>query len=290
VIGLIRILVVAIWWAGMAVIFGSALLLVRRRPQTPGMAHPGTSGPVPGRGRGQQVRLVARFLLLVIAGSALVYGIMAAVGLLAVHGGPVIDKPFFHWLTTHRIHSWKSVMTRATKIGDTWTVRGAAVAAAVCLAVSWRRLRWLPPVALAMLTVVHRGLIKAIHLTDPRIGPPGHLHGTFPSGGSERAIVFYGLIAYLLWREFSGRRQTAIWAGAVVAALGFSEGYSRLYLGMHWLTDVLSGWLCGAALLVVFISAVQLIAGPVRPRDQRDIAVPLQAGSPSATVAAENVP
>ena len=287
---MIRILVVAIWWAGIAVIFGAGLLLVRRCPPTPGTVQRGTSGPVPGRGSGQQIRLVARFLLLVIAGSALVYGIMAVVGLLAVHGGPVLDKPFFHWLTTHRIHSWKSVMTRATKIGDTWTVRGAAVAAAVCLAVTWRRLRWLPPVALAMLTVVHRGLIKAIHLTDPRVGPPGHLHGTFPSGGSERAIVFYGLIAYLLWREFSGRRQTAIWTGAVVAALGFSEGYSRLYLGMHWFTDVLSGWLCGAALLVVFISAVQLIAGPVRPRDQREIAVPLQAGPPSATLAAKNAP
>jgi membrane-associated phospholipid phosphatase len=280
---MIRILVVAIWWAGLAVIFGTALLLVRRPRPRPARTDPGPAGP--GAGRGQQIRLVARFLLLAIAGSALVYGIMAVVGLLAVHGGPVIDKPFFHWLMTHRVHLWKSAMTRATKIGDTWTVRGAAVAAAVCLAVSWRRLRWLPPVALAMLAVVHRGLIKAIHLTDPRVGPPGHLHGTFPSGGSERAIVFYGLIAYLLWREFSGRRHTAIWAGAVVAALGFSEGYSRLYLGMHWLTDVLSGWLCGAALLVVFISAVQLIAGPVRPRGRADTEVPLPAGSPSATVA-----
>jgi hypothetical protein len=59
------------------------------------------------------------------------------------------------------------------------------------------------------------------------VGPPGFLHGTFPSGGSERCVVFYGLIAYFLWREFSGRRVTAVWSGAAVAAVAFNEGYSR---------------------------------------------------------------
>jgi len=43
---------------------------------------------------------------------------------------------------------------------------------------------------------------------------------TFPSGGAERCIIFYGLIAYLLWREFSGSRRAAVWSAAAVAALG----------------------------------------------------------------------
>jgi len=88
------------------------------------------------------------------------------------------------------------------------------------------------------------------------VGPPGFLHGTYPSGGSERTVVFFGLIAYFLWREFSGRRVTAIWAGAAVAALAFNEGYSRIYLGMHWGTDVLSGWFYGILLLALFIPLI----------------------------------
>ena len=77
-------------------------------------------------------------------------------------------------------------------------------------------------------------------------------------------MVFFGLIAYFLWREFSGRRVTAIWAGAAVAALAFNEGYSRVYLGMHWTTDVLSGWFYGILLLALFVLATRVIMGPAR--------------------------
>ncbi len=81
-------------------------------------------------------------------------------------------------------------------------------------------------------------------------------------------MVFFGLIAYFLWREFSGRRVTAIWAGAAVAALAFDEGYSRFYLGMHWTTDVLSGWFYGILLLALFVLATRLIMGPARTPEE----------------------
>ena len=78
-------------------------------------------------------------------------------------------------------------------------------------------------------------------------------------------IVFYGLIAYLLWREFSGRRSTAIALGGGVAALGFNEAFSRVYLSLHWTTDSVSGLLYGTLLLAVFITAVHLVARTARP-------------------------
>jgi len=81
-------------------------------------------------------------------------------------------------------------------------------------------------------------------------------------------VVFFGLIAYFLWREFSGRRVTAIWAGAAVAALAFNEGYSRVYLGMHWTTDVLSGWFYGILLLALFVLATRLVMGPARTPEE----------------------
>ena len=258
------------WPAGIALIFLIAWILASRVSRAaPAAAHSGrTRSASPGARGGTAVRDalpgVLRFLTIVAVGAVVVYALMALLGLVVVHAGPSIDKPLFHWTVSHREHLWKSAMTRATKVGDTWTVRGAAVAAAVCLAVTWRRLRWLPPVALGAMQVLQRVLTSAIHHTLHRVGPPGHIHGTFPSGGSERCVVFYGLIAYLLWREFSGSRKAAIWSGAVVAALAYNEGYSRVYLGMHWFTDVLSGWIYGALLLVVFIIAVRMVAGPPR--------------------------
>jgi membrane-associated phospholipid phosphatase len=204
----------------------------------------------------------------IVVGAIVVFGIMALLGKLVLHGGPSIDKPINHWVAAHRIHLWKSVMASATKTGDSWSTRMAVAAAAVCLAVTWRRYKWLPAFAFIVLTVLQRYLTHAIHLVAHRVGPPGFPHGTFPSGGSERTVVFFGLIAYFLWREFSGRRVTAIWAGAAVAALAFDEGYSRFYLGMHWTTDVLSGWFYGILLLALFVLATRVIMGPARTPEE----------------------
>ncbi len=206
---------------------------------------------------------------------------MALLGQLVLHGGPSIDKPINHWVAVHRIHVWKRLMNSATKTGDSWSTRMAAAAAAVCLAVTWRRYKWLPAFAFIVLSVLQRYLTHGIHLVAHRVGPPGFLHGTFPSGGSERTVVFFGLIAYFLWREFSGRRVTAIWAGAAVAALAFDEGYSRFYLGMHWTTDVLSGWFYGILLLALFVLATRVIMGPARTPEE------LAAGDPEAAPATD---
>jgi membrane-associated phospholipid phosphatase len=207
-----------------------------------------------------------RLGLILIAGALVVFGVTVLLGLLATHLGPTVDKPFYRWTISHRVHLWASVMKRATKVGDVWTTWGAAGAAAACLAVTWPRRQWLPPVVLGALIVGNKYLVIAIHHVIHRVGPPGSPLGTFPSGGASRAVVFYGLVAYLLWREFSGGKRAAIWAAAAVAALGFNEGYSRAYLTLHWLTDILSGWIFGGLLLAVFIAAVRFVAGPARPK------------------------
>jgi membrane-associated phospholipid phosphatase len=270
-----RMLAVLLWPAGIAVIVGAGALLARRAPRTAAAvpaARPPGNPPAAGRhgaaagARDGDMRLVAlnmvRFCLVAIVAAVVIYGVMAALGSLVAHAGPSIDKPVFSWTVTHRASSWAHVMNRLTKIGNTWTTWGACFAAAVCLAVTWRRNRWLPPVAFATAIVIDHYLTLAIRHTFHRIGPPGSPGGTFPSGGVDRCILFYGLIAYLLWREFSGHRRTAVWAGTAVAVLAFNEAYSRWYLGLHWTTDVLSGLLYGSLLLLLVIVAVRLVVGP----------------------------
>ena len=75
-------------------------------------------------------------------------------------------------------------------------------------------------------------------------------------------VLFYGLIAYLLWREFSGTSQGKAWAVGTVTALAFNEAYSREYLEKHWFSDIGAGLLYGAVLLAPSIVGVRMIAGP----------------------------
>ncbi len=195
------------------------------------------------------------------AGGALSYGVMTLLGPTVLNRGPAIDEPLARWTADHQVGRWAAVMERLGKIGNTWTTWGAAGTAAVCLSMTWPNHKWLPPAVLGAAVLVDHYTTLAIRHKFGRIGPPDSPLGTYPSGGCDRVVLFYGLIAYMLCREFSGHRGKACAIGTV-AALSFNEAYSRQYLGKHWFTDIVSGLLYGAVLLVPFMVAVRLIAGP----------------------------
>ena len=281
-----KYLVALIWPAGMAIILGAAFLASRRagwpeassrrgapeassRRERPRPARRRHSRRASGSALSEAISGSARFVAVAAAGAVVAFAVMCLLGLLVVNHGLAIDKPVFHWIGAHQVHAMAAAMKRLTKIGDTWTAWGAAGAAAVCIAVTSRDRRWLAPVALVTLIVADHFTTLALRHVFHRLGPPTSPLGTYPSGGCDRSIVFYGLIAYLIWREFSGRRPAAIWAAAAVAALGFNEAFSRIYLSLHWFTDALSGLLYGGLLLAGFILAVRAVAGrPVQVRSE----------------------
>ena len=85
---------------------------------------------------------------------------------------------------------------------------------------------------------------------------------SFPSGHSTGSLVIYGLLAYLLLLVLSGRRtRGAVVAGTVLLVLAI--GFSRVYLGAHYFSDVVGGYCVGAAWLIVCISAVESVRLPV---------------------------
>jgi Polysaccharide biosynthesis C-terminal domain len=274
--GVIKYLVALIWPIGLAIIAAAAFLGSRRYATTevtvsPAAGRPSRSHKVRGNRTGLTdfIWESARLGAFAVAGTVVVFGLMWALGQIVVYHGLAIDKPIFTWMIHHQVHALAGLMKRLTKIGDTWTCWGAAFAASVCLAATWRTKKWLPPSVLAGLIVIDHFTTLALRHVFHRLGPPTSPLGTYPSGGCDRVMVFYGLIAYLLWREFSGRRSTAIALGGGVAALGFNEAFSRVYLSLHWTTDAISGLLYGTLLLAVFITAVHLVAGPaIRPSAQ----------------------
>ena len=73
--------------------------------------------------------------------------------------------------------------------------------------------------------------------------------GSFPSGHTMNAVIFYGALALILWSIW-GRRIGLVALGTA-ALLAFGVGVSRIYLGYHYFTDVVGGILAGIAWLIV---------------------------------------
>lgn len=75
---------------------------------------------------------------------------------------------------------------------------------------------------------------------------------SFPSGHSVTSILFYGLAIYLLQKHCKNEKLRKIMT-AVCAFLFVFTGPSRIYVGVHWPTDVMAGWCIGAAVLIFAI-------------------------------------
>jgi membrane-associated phospholipid phosphatase len=79
----------------------------------------------------------------------------------------------------------------------------------------------------------------------------------FPSGHALAVVVFFGLVLYIVCSSTARRRWRCL-ATAACLPLVLVVGYSRLYLEMHWLSDVVGGFAAGTAYLLMAILAVEL--------------------------------
>jgi len=92
---------------------------------------------------------------------------------------------------------------------------------------------------------------------NPPVIPP-HPGWSFPSGHSMDSLVLYGLVAYLLMLVVTNRPVRWI----IVAGLGLlalAIGFSRVYLGAHWPTDVLAGFAEATVWLSCWIAVIETV-------------------------------
>ncbi len=74
----------------------------------------------------------------------------------------------------------------------------------------------------------------------------------FPSGHTMAVVVFCGVIAYLAWRLIDHTHlRFAVWGSAGLAVIGM--GFSRIYSGAHWPSDVLGGILWGTFYTILLV-------------------------------------
>ncbi|WP_328924360.1 phosphatase PAP2 family protein [Streptomyces sp. NBC_00190] len=150
-------------------------------------------------------------------------------------------------------------------VWDPWTMR--ALAAAACVTLWWRgdRERALRVALVTLVAVVvqqgMKGLVGRARPVWPDPVDSAH-YSAYPSGHAMTATVVVGLLLWLLPRRAPARWAGTAWAVAVVSVVGV--GFTRLYLGVHWVTDVVAGWLLGVALVALMTSVSVRRPGPGR--------------------------
>jgi undecaprenyl-diphosphatase len=197
-----------------------------------------------------------------VAGLALTVGLAAVLAVTALfafvldemlegEGIAAVDRPAVWWLAAHR-EGWLTAALRVVSMvgGPSGTGALAVVAGA---AVAGARRSFLP-LLLGILGAGGTALVVAIvKVWVGRPRPPLPVaavseHGfSFPSGHATGAAGVVGLSAWMLtrWVVRRWRRRVGVWTAGLLLVGGI--GLSRVYLGVHYPSDVFGGWTVGAA-------------------------------------------
>jgi len=181
-----------------------------------------------------------------------------------IHNDPLtkFDLTVLTWIRLHATPLGDTIAQAVSSIGSPAAM--AAVGVMGVILILWRRdwvvlTGWIASFAGAgLLTVVLKLVIKR-----PRpAGAAAFLHGdtfSFPSGHALGSLVGYGMVAYLIgslwWKTNRGRSVTTLAAAILIVSIGIS----RLYLGVHYFSDVVGGYAAGLLWLVSCISGLEVV-------------------------------
>jgi membrane-associated phospholipid phosphatase len=176
-------------------------------------------------------------------------------------GSTALDREIMSWVVDHRTAGVTTAARTFSLLGSSKVL--VPVVASVGLALVWRR-----RFALAgLLVAAWGGSIGLYNLTklivDRRRPPPGIRLSTaagssFPSGHATQSLATYVALAVVTIIVLP---RTRVFAWVVAVTLIVGVGWSRLYLGVHWATDVVAGWIIAA----LWIALVARLSGGARP-------------------------
>jgi undecaprenyl-diphosphatase len=178
------------------------------------------------------------------------------------------DQPVLTWMVASRTPAFATFVNGFTQTGG---MIGMPIIAVVATAVLVRASRTVRPVILTLvaaagslaMTIAIKSLVGRDRPPLAEAVPPYESSASFPSGHTLNAVVITGILVYstLLIVRTRRARWLAVIIGGTYAVL---IGLSRVYLGHHWLSDVVGAWLLGLAWLTVVVVAHRLAHGYAR--------------------------
>lgn len=202
-------------------------------------------------------------VLTVVIGLAVVWGLTSVSAevyedVVDQDGIASIDQPVLDAAVRARTPLASELATDFTDLGGKVGMPVIAVVVAVAIALAWRR--WTPLLLMAiasagslLMTVTGKELTGRERPPQALAVPPFESSPSFPSGHTLNATVVLGLTAYLLV-VWSNRKRWRVLAVVGLGILALAMGLSRVFLGHHWLTDVIAGWAIGLGWLTVVIT------------------------------------
>ena len=192
-----------------------------------------------------------------VAFSGLLGCALAAGELLALaerpDGSTGFDARVTSWAVSTRTGALTSLARWCSDVGSTKVIVPLVAVGAIWLL--WRR-RW---VSAGLLVLAWGGSVGLYNLAKPvvdRPRPPAGIQlqtaagSSFPSGHATQSLSTFLAVMVVLVAT-SSRWRLPGWV--LVAVLAGAIGWSRVYLGMHWATDVAAGWLIGGLWVTVMV-------------------------------------
>jgi membrane-associated phospholipid phosphatase len=191
---------------------------------------------------------------------------------------PAVDEQIHSWALSHRSPGSAAVARAIRWGGVTWIVLPALIVIGAATVGARRDIGRRVRSGLLLCLVASAGVYVEILINQDiaRMRPPradwaGAAAGSsFPSGHTTAATLFAVSCAWAVAaRVPRGWPRRAVWAGA--AAYAATVGWSRVWLGVHWPTDVLGGWLFSIAW---FAGSVVVIRTLQRPANDDPVLLP----------------
>ncbi|MBO8195072.1 phosphatase PAP2 family protein [Streptomyces oryzae] len=166
---------------------------------------------------------------------------------------------------------------------------------------SWRQRTLRPLLALGFALLTLNASVGAVKIGLGRLGPHYATEigsaelwaggDIFPSGHTANAVVTWGILAYLATTPLARR-----WLSVVAAVFALGVGATTVYLGTHWVSDVLLGWAAGLLILLGLpwcepaIARVEAFIFALRERFSTASSSPAPRPAPANPPAAQPVP
>jgi membrane-associated phospholipid phosphatase len=166
-----------------------------------------------------------------------------------------IDRATTQWLQAHGTEVGESVFVGVSYLGA--QVLGVVLGVLGIVLLIRRDFRRLSVLAVTCAggALLNVALKTSFHRTRPEYASEFHVTSwSFPSGHAMDSLIGWGILAYGVGRRYP-HRSRLVWIAA--ATLVVLVGYSRIYLGVHYLSDVVAGFAAGLIWLIVCVTGFQ---------------------------------